>query len=49
MARLAHAHVNWGFDAAGTYVVMFSVTGSLVAGGTLSSGSKQFTFEVLGS
>lgn len=48
VARLAHAHANWGFDAAGTYTVTFNVTGTLAGGGgTISSGSKQFTFEVL--
>jgi surface-anchored protein len=46
-ARLAHAHANWGFDAAGTYTITFSITGTLVGGGTISSGAKQFTFQVL--
>ena len=49
VARLAHAHANWGFDAAGTYTVTFNATGTLVGGGTISSGSKQFTFQVLNS
>jgi surface-anchored protein len=49
VARLSHAHANWGFDAAGTYTVTFSITGTLVGGGTVSSGSKQFTFQVLSS
>lgn len=49
VARLTHAHANWGFDAAGTYTITFSVTGTLVGGGTVSSGSKQFTFHVLNS
>jgi surface-anchored protein len=49
VTRLAHAHVSWGFDLAGTYTVTFSVTGTLVGGGTISSGSKQFTFQVLSS
>ncbi|MFC0530956.1 choice-of-anchor M domain-containing protein [Phytohabitans kaempferiae] len=49
VARLAHTHANWGFDAAGTYTVTFNVTGTLVGGGTVSSGSKQFTFQVLNS
>ncbi len=49
VARLAHAHANFGFDAAGTYTVTFNVTGSLVGGGSVSSGSKQFTFQVLNS
>lgn len=44
--RLTHAHANVGFDAAGTYTVTFNVTGTLVGGGTISSGSRQFTFEV---
>lgn len=43
-----HAHVNWGFDAAGTYAVTFEVTGMLASSGaTVSSGTKTFTFEVL--
>ncbi len=43
-----HAHVNWGFDAAGTYDVTFEVTGVLAADGTtISSGAKTWTFEVL--
>jgi surface-anchored protein len=49
VARLAHAHANFGFDAAGTYTVTFNVTGALVGGGSISSGSKQFTFQVLNS
>ncbi|MGN9907488.1 choice-of-anchor M domain-containing protein [Phytohabitans sp. LJ34] len=49
VARLAHAHANFGFDAAGTYTVTFNVTGTLVGGGSISSGSKQFTFQVLNS
>jgi surface-anchored protein len=49
VARLAHAHANFAFDAAGTYTVTFNVTGTLVGGGTVSSGSKQFTFQVLSS
>lgn len=43
-----HAHVNWGFDAAGTYAVTFEVTGKLASDGTtISSGAKTWTFEVL--
>ncbi|ABP54491.1 hypothetical protein Strop_2038 [Salinispora tropica CNB-440] len=43
-----HAHVNWGFDAAGTYDVTFEVTGVLAANGTtISSGANTWTFEVL--
>lgn len=49
VTRLAHAHANFGFDAAGTYTVTFNVTGALVGGGSISSGSKQFTFQVLSS
>ncbi|MFC0508863.1 choice-of-anchor M domain-containing protein [Micromonospora costi] len=46
--RNTHAHVNWGFDAAGAYTVTFEVTGKLAAdGSTVSSGAKTFTFEVL--
>ncbi|MFE0528703.1 choice-of-anchor M domain-containing protein [Micromonospora parva] len=44
----AHAHANWGFDAAGTYAVTFEITGKLAAtGATVSSGAQTFTFEVL--
>jgi len=47
VARLAHAHPNWGFDAPGTYTVTFSVTGVLAStGATVSSGSRQFVFQV---
>jgi surface-anchored protein len=50
VARLAHTHVNWGFDAPGSYTVTFSVTGVLAStGATISSGSRQFTFQVLAS
>ncbi|MFI6066693.1 choice-of-anchor M domain-containing protein [Micromonospora sp. NPDC051227] len=43
-----HAHVNWGFDAAGTYALTFEVNGTLASSGaTVSSGAKTFTFEVL--
>ncbi|WBB67639.1 choice-of-anchor M domain-containing protein [Micromonospora sp. WMMD812] len=46
--RNTHAHVNWGFDAAGTYAITFEVTGKLAADGTtVSSGAKTFTFDVL--
>ncbi|BCB83163.1 choice-of-anchor M domain-containing protein [Phytohabitans suffuscus] len=45
--RLDHTHLNWGFDAPGTYTVTFNITGTKVGGGTINSGSKQFTFEVL--
>ncbi|WP_026248639.1 choice-of-anchor M domain-containing protein [Streptomyces sp. LaPpAH-108] len=46
----AHTHANWGFDAPGTYTVTFDVTGVLSStGATVSSGPKQFTFEVLDS
>lgn len=48
VARNTHAHANWGFDAAGTYVVTFTVTGVLSAGGAhVTSGPRQFTFEVV--
>jgi surface-anchored protein len=50
LPRLTHSHVNWGFDAAGTYTVTFSVTGVLAStGATVTSGSKAFTFQVLAS
>ncbi|RKN21052.1 hypothetical protein D7147_09620 [Micromonospora musae] len=46
--RNTHAHVNWGFDAAGTYTVTFEVTGTRASdGSTISSGAKTWTFEVL--
>ncbi|WBB78493.1 choice-of-anchor M domain-containing protein [Micromonospora sp. WMMD882] len=46
--RNTHAHVNWGFDAAGTYTVTFEVTGKLAStGATITSGAKTWTFEVL--
>ncbi|MFC8848006.1 MULTISPECIES: choice-of-anchor M domain-containing protein [unclassified Micromonospora] len=48
VSRNTHAHANWGFDAPGTYAVTFEVTGTLAAtGGTVTSGPKTFTFEVL--
>ncbi|MEU6208183.1 choice-of-anchor M domain-containing protein [Micromonospora musae] len=45
--RNVHAHVNWGFDAAGTYAVTFEITGKLAATGATVSSTKTFTFEVL--
>ncbi|NGM15839.1 choice-of-anchor M domain-containing protein [Verrucosispora sp. WMMA2044] len=46
--RNTHAHVNWGFDAAGTYTVTFEVTAKLASNGaTITSGAKAWTFEVL--
>ncbi|RKN38654.1 choice-of-anchor M domain-containing protein [Micromonospora endolithica] len=46
--RNTHAHVNWGFDAAGTYSVTFEVTGVLASNGsTISSGARTWTFDVL--
>ncbi|MEU6347517.1 choice-of-anchor M domain-containing protein [Streptomyces sp. NPDC046977] len=46
----AHTHANWGFDAPGTYTVTFNVSGVLTStGATVSSGPKQFTFQVLNS
>ncbi|MCX4471378.1 choice-of-anchor M domain-containing protein [Micromonospora sp. NBC_01655] len=48
VSRNTHAHVNWGFDAAGTYTVTFEVTGRLASDGTtVSSGAKTWNFEVL--
>ncbi|GIF74594.1 choice-of-anchor M domain-containing protein [Asanoa siamensis] len=48
LPRLTHSHVNWAFDAAGTYTVTFSVTGVLAStGATVTSGSRAFTFQVL--
>ncbi|TWJ21213.1 surface-anchored protein [Micromonospora endolithica] len=46
--RNTHAHVNWGFDAAGTYTVTFEVTAKLASNGTtVTSGAKTWTFDVL--
>jgi surface-anchored protein len=46
--RNTHAHPNWGFDAAGTYAVTFTVTARLAStGATITSGPQTFTFEVL--
>ncbi|MGW3968824.1 choice-of-anchor M domain-containing protein [Streptomyces ardesiacus] len=46
----AHTHANWGFDAAGTYKVTFSVSGVLASNGqTVSTGSKTYTFQVTDS
>ncbi|MCX0247498.1 choice-of-anchor M domain-containing protein [Streptomyces drozdowiczii] len=43
----AHTHVNWGFDAAGTYKVTFSVSGVLASTGrTVTTGAKTYTFQV---
>ncbi|WP_428962146.1 choice-of-anchor M domain-containing protein [Micromonospora fluostatini] len=44
--RNAHAHVNWGFDVAGTYLVTFQVSGVRAADGQAVSTTKQFTFQV---
>ncbi|RKN22096.1 hypothetical protein D7147_05050 [Micromonospora musae] len=45
--RNVHAHVNWGFDAAGTYAVTFEITGKLASTGATVSATNTFTFEVL--
>ncbi|MEU6497276.1 choice-of-anchor M domain-containing protein [Streptomyces sp. NPDC046984] len=46
----AHTHANWGFDAAGTYRVTFSVSGVLSSTGqTVSTGSQTYTFQVTNS
>ncbi|OKJ73246.1 hypothetical protein AMK30_19345 [Streptomyces sp. CB02460] len=43
----AHTHANWGFDAAGTYKVTFSVSGVLASTGqTVTTGAKTYTFKV---
>ncbi|ONI88744.1 hypothetical protein ALI22I_17270 [Saccharothrix sp. ALI-22-I] len=41
-----HAHANWAFEAAGTYTVVFEVTATLAAGGTVTTGQKTYTFTV---
>lgn len=42
-----HGHVNWAFEAAGTYTVTFEVTGVRAADGVaVSSGSVNYTFVV---
>ncbi|UGQ11040.1 choice-of-anchor M domain-containing protein [Yinghuangia sp. ASG 101] len=47
VARNTHAHANWGFDAPGTYTVIFTVTGVLAStGAPVTSGPQQFTFVV---
>ena len=45
--RNTHTHANWAFTAAGTYAVTFNVSGTLLGGGTVSSGSRTFTFQAL--
>ena len=44
--RNVHAHVNWGFDVAGTYVATFQVSGVRASNGQTVSTSAQFTFQV---
>ncbi|MDG4793273.1 choice-of-anchor M domain-containing protein [Micromonospora sp. WMMD1082] len=44
--RNTHAHVNWGFDVAGTYVATFTVSGVRASNGQTVSTTKQFTFAV---
>ncbi|GIJ76496.1 surface-anchored protein [Micromonospora phaseoli] len=44
--RNVHAHVNWGFDVAGTYVATFQVSGVRAANGQTVSTTGQFTFQV---
>ncbi|MFV2098573.1 choice-of-anchor M domain-containing protein [Micromonospora sp. LOL_014] len=44
--RNTHAHVNWGFDAAGTYVATFEVSGVRASNGQSVSATEEFTFEV---
>ncbi|WP_030461245.1 choice-of-anchor M domain-containing protein [Kitasatospora sp. NRRL B-11411] len=48
VAAGSHTHANWGFDAAGTYLVTFKVSGVLASNGqTVSSAPQQYTFHVL--
>ncbi|GAA1617381.1 hypothetical protein GCM10009789_84170 [Kribbella sancticallisti] len=42
----SHAHANWAFEAAGTYTVVFEVTGTTAAGAAVSTGQKSYTFTV---
>ncbi|MFV2103577.1 choice-of-anchor M domain-containing protein [Micromonospora sp. LOL_024] len=44
--RNVHAHANWGFDVAGTYVATFQVSGVRAANGQTVSTTEQFTFQV---
>ncbi|MFV2084121.1 MULTISPECIES: choice-of-anchor M domain-containing protein [Micromonosporaceae] len=44
--RNTHAHVNWGFDVAGTYVATFEVSGVRASNGQPVSSTEEFTFEV---
>ncbi|WP_433532847.1 choice-of-anchor M domain-containing protein [Micromonospora sp. CA-263727] len=44
--RNVHAHLNWGFDVAGTYVATFEVSGVRAANGQTVSTTKDFTFQV---
>ncbi|MFY1636459.1 choice-of-anchor M domain-containing protein [Solwaraspora sp. WMMB335] len=41
-----HAHPNWGFDVAGTYVATFEVSGVRTSNGQTVSTTEEFTFEV---
>ncbi|WBQ06792.1 choice-of-anchor M domain-containing protein [Kribbella sp. CA-293567] len=41
-----HAHANWAFEAAGTYAVVFEVTGKTAAGAAVTTGQKTYTFTV---
>ena len=41
-----HAHANWAFEAAGTYTVVFEVTGTTAAGTPVTTGQKTYTFTV---
>ncbi|GLY07807.1 choice-of-anchor M domain-containing protein [Actinoplanes sp. NBRC 101535] len=48
VARNSHAHANWAFSAAGTYIVTFEVTAQLATtGATVTSGPTAYTFTVL--
>jgi surface-anchored protein len=42
----SHAHANWAFKSAGTYILTFQVAADLVGGGTVTSAPTSFTFEV---
>ncbi len=42
----SHQHLNWAFNASGTYRIGFRVSGTLQAGGEVSSGTMFLTFTV---
>jgi surface-anchored protein len=46
ISRGAHVHGFWGFTHPGTYVLRFKASGTLIAGGSVSSGNVDYTFKV---